>query len=106
MNACNVSLMKHQLSYFEQEYLLTENTTTDTVVGLNMYYIYLYIVNGLSLFQARLTSYHLNYKNTHSTSTAFKFKKEHKAVSPRYDNVRPDLQYCYKDITSELPSKL
>lgn len=29
--------MKHQLSYFRQEYLLTENTTTDTVVGLNMY---------------------------------------------------------------------
>lgn len=31
--------MKQQLSYFQQEYFLTENTTTDIVVGLNTYYM-------------------------------------------------------------------
>lgn len=29
MNAWNIGLMKHQLNYFQQEYLLTENITTD-----------------------------------------------------------------------------
>lgn len=37
MNAWNMSLMKRQPNYFQQDYLLTENTTTDIVVGLNMY---------------------------------------------------------------------
>lgn len=31
--------MKYQLNYFQQEDLLTENTTTDIVVGLNTHYM-------------------------------------------------------------------
>lgn len=97
MNAWNMSLMKHQPNYFQQDYLLTENTTTDIVVGLNMYCKSAHC-QWIVLFQARLTSYHLNYKNTYSSNNALKFKAKHKAILPRYHNVRPDLQYCCKEI--------
>lgn len=95
MNAWNIGLMKHQLNYFQQEYLLTENTTTDNCARTKRITC-LHIVNGLFLFQVRLTSYHLNYKNAHSSSNAFKFKAKHEAVSPCYDNVTPEIQHCFK----------
>lgn len=107
MKAWNISLMKHQLNYFQKEYILTENTTTDIMIGLNTYYMSAHC-QQIVLFQARLTSYHLNYNNTYSSSNAFKFKAKHKAVSPCYYNVRLDLQYCCKEIhiTLQFPSQL